>query len=89
MKTHELAASLGKLSRVLRSLPNMELENLLSGMTTDFGSKAVRDDNPDIAVTVGILASLSRINKSQWKELIEKWKLPIGVPRKDSARNIM
>lgn len=89
MKTHALASSLSKLSRALRSIPDMELEDLLSGMMTEFGTGRAHSDNPNAAATVGILASLSRISKSQWKELIENWKLPIDVLRKDSARNIM
>jgi hypothetical protein len=87
MKTHQLAKSLTDLAVVLRSLPNVEMGLFLADLTSNIGTS--RDDNPNAAALVGMLAAMSRIDKNQWRQLIEKWRLPIEVPRKDSSRNVM
>jgi hypothetical protein len=89
MKTHELAKALSRLAAALRSLPDMELDPFLSGVLREPGASRPHNGNPDAAISVAILASLSRMDKPQWKELIEQWRLPIKVLRKDSARNVM
>ena len=87
MKTHQLADAMQTLAGILRSMPNVELESLKDTMKWPvYTGEHIK---PNVAVSVGTLAALSRMDKGSWQELIDQWRLPIAVHPKDSARNTM
>lgn len=85
MKTHELSKSLMFLARLLREMPNMELPELVDYLPWQRRML----DKDRIAVNLATLASLSRIDKRQWLELIDDYRLPIPLRERDATRDIM
>ncbi|WP_156399064.1 hypothetical protein [Methylobacterium sp. Leaf466] len=83
MKTHELAAALEILARILRSSPNGEVESL------DFSSKKSKIDQSNALPALNMLVALSEFDKNQWITLIKENKFDVPVNQKDSSRNIL
>ena len=89
MTTHQLARALSNFSRLLRDLPDMPVEEFLYDVRESRHPRQRESKNDAVAVNIATMAALARIGKDNWMEIIRQWDLPIVVPRKDSARNIM
>ncbi len=85
MKTHELAGALTRLAKLLLALPNSEL----SDFERDVKSLAGSANLEGIAVNLSTLATLSRIDKRQWMELVRTYALPIEIRPRDASRDIL
>jgi hypothetical protein len=86
MKTHELAQTLQSLARFLRSVPNVELDDLRDVLVSGSGKELrLFQDEIDLSHFM----ALSRINKRKWLDLIEAYNFPIEVRTRDSSRDIL
>src|SRR4051794_20476344 len=94
MTTHELARAFSKLARILKTGPDIDLDEV-RGLETKEGLRLLGNpkrhtsdvDPASVAVNVSTLAALSRLNKTQWRGLIDTWGLPIEIPTTYSARD--
>ena len=84
MKTHDLAKALAQLSKLLRSLPNQDLDDLGSTL-----SKSVSGPSVDVGISLSALASLSKFNKSDWEKIAKEFELPVDLRPRDAARDVM
>ncbi len=82
MKTHELAKALQQLSKILRALPDQELDG--------FGP-ALAGTNPrqNVGISLSALAALSKYNKSDWEQVVRDFELSIEIRPRDGARDVM
>jgi hypothetical protein len=85
MKTHDLAKQLSTLSRVLRQLPNMQLEDL--GYVSVPSRRSV--DQSSIPVALSTLVALNDIDKRQWIAFIQENNFPIEIRARDASRDIL
>lgn len=84
MKTHEIAKILTALAQALRSGPDVPLEQL------SYRQSARPKPNPsDIPMALSALVALSQFDKTQWRAVIEEYKLPIEVRNTESTRDIV
>lgn len=84
MKTHDLAKALTQLGKLLRNLPNQDLAELGSSL-----SKSASSPSVDIGVSLSVLASLSKFNKSNWEAIARDFELPVDIRPRDAARDVM
>ncbi|MCA2013489.1 hypothetical protein LCM17_18505 [Cereibacter sphaeroides] len=84
MKTHDLAKAIMQLGKVLRSLPNQELDELGSIL-----SKSTKESSKDIGVSLSVLAALSKFSKSDWENTARDFDIPVDIRPRDAARDIM
>ena len=84
MKTHDLAKALTQLGKLLRTLPNQDLDELGSTM-----SKSASGPSVDIGISLSALASLSKFNKSDWEKVARDFDLPVDLRPRDAARDVM
>ncbi|RZJ99959.1 MAG: hypothetical protein EOO43_25445, partial [Flavobacterium sp.] len=73
MKTHELAKALYMLSKILKSTPNVDLED----MNFDFKNVKNKEKKYD-PVGLASFVAFSSLKKPQWMELINEYELPIS-----------
>tara|TARA_R110002126_G_scaffold210933_1_gene357448 strand:+ start:1262 stop:1639 length:378 start_codon:yes stop_codon:yes gene_type:complete len=84
MKTHDVAKSLTALAKMLRSLPNQELN--------DFGDliTSTKDaPHSNVGVSLSTLAVFSSYGKSDWERVIDDFDLLIEIRPRDAARDVM
>jgi hypothetical protein len=82
MKTHEIATALTLLARLLKSGPNVPLE--------EFGQTSRKaPDAGEIPVALSTLVALSGIEKAQWLALIKEHNFPIEIRPRDASRDIL
>jgi hypothetical protein len=84
MKTHDLAKALTQLGKLLRNLPNQDLGDLSSAL-----SKSASIPSVDIGISLSVLASLSKFNKSDWEKIARDFELPVDIRPRDAARDVM
>ncbi|SEH22545.1 hypothetical protein [Rhizobium sp. NFR12] len=82
MKTHELAKALQQLGKILRAMPNQELDGLGSALM------GAPPQQP-IGISLSALAALSKYNKLDWEKVIRDFELPLEVRARDGARDVM
>lgn len=87
MKTHDLAKALGQLSKLLKSLPNQDVSKLSEGSIA--GRAPLEANSSNVGVSLSVLASLSKYEKSDWQRVIHDFKLPIEIRPRDASRDIM
>jgi hypothetical protein len=85
MKTHDLAKHLTSLTKALRQLPNMDLEDL--GFAEAKRPRVV--DQSSIPVALSTLVALNDIDKRQWLSFIDENQFPIDVRPRDASRDIL
>lgn len=83
MKTHELAKALKLLAEILKSGPNVPLED------AELRHVGEGKSMQHIAVNLATLARLSQIDKQQWITLVETYEIPIEIRPRDASRDIM
>jgi hypothetical protein len=84
MKTHELAAALEFLARLLRQGTNDDLESLSSERL-----KRTKPDMANIPVALSTLVALSGVDKQQWQAVIREYGFPIEFRPRDASRDIL
>lgn len=88
MKTYELANALTTLAKMLKSMPNQELDSLLLPQQEKSNKNKELEHNEAI-VGIHTLANLSKIDKKQWLNLIEEHGFDIPVRDRDANRDII
>lgn len=81
MKTHDIAKALSVLSKLLRSLPNQELDRLHEAVAPHQGNS--------LGVSLSVLASLSKYSKSDWESVVKDFDIPVDIRPRDAARDVM
>ena len=102
MKSHELAKALSQLAKILRSGPNIEIDEIKLGeslikqrelrlSSKSYKTRKTQKDLKGIEIAANLLthSSLSRISKSEWKFFIEQFEINIPVRPRDSALDIL
>lgn len=84
MKTHELAKSLSILAKILRSGPNVELNELTIQKISRSPEKSI-----DLPETLHNLVLLNKVDKSDWISLINDFGFEIEVRPRDANRDII
>lgn len=84
MKTHDLAKALTQLGKVLRSLPNQEIEHLGEALNTRASASTA-----EVGISLSALAALSKYNRVDWENIVREFELPIELRSRDAARDIM
>jgi len=85
MKTHELAKNLNELSRILKSIPNIDISELRH-LIKDVKRKP---SQANIAVNLQTLVALSEYNKKEWIQFIKDFDLPVYILKSYSVRDII
>jgi hypothetical protein len=78
-----LAQALSTLARILKSGPNVELEQLR--FKDLFGGP---HSTQELELNLSTLVSLSSVDKSRWIELIHENRFPIEVRARDGSRDV-
>jgi len=88
MKSHEFAKHLITMARLLKSGPNVDLDNVdISGFFASPSDKAsVRTE--DIPHALNMLVGLNNVPKQQWINLIEEYNFDIEIRPRDANRDI-
>ena len=84
MKTHELGNALQELSRVLKSGPDVEIQNL-----HDFLAREKHPSNDTLKIGLATLVDLSRVDKKKWLALIKEYNFPINTRPRDASRDLL
>ena len=85
MKTHELAKNLNELSRILKSIPNIDISELRH-LIKDVKRKP---SQANIAVNLQTLVALSEYNKKEWTQFIKDFDLPVYILQSYSVRDVI
>jgi hypothetical protein len=85
MKSHDAAKHLEEIARLLRSLPNIPL----GALGAEKPVSALASSPEALAVNLGTLASLSRVERAQWISLIEEHGFPIELRPRDASRDVL
>ncbi len=92
MKAHQFASGLQALADLLKSGPNVEIENL-SLITASHHRNEASDKSSnrkaDLPIALSALLSLSRIDKVEWLNLISELNLPVEIRPRDASRDIL
>lgn len=84
MKTHELAKALNALAKMLRSLPNQEIEDFAEIV------EASKSTPPsDVGISLSTLAAFSNYSKRDWQGVIDDFEFPIQIRARDAGRDVM
>lgn len=88
MKSHDFARHLMTMARVLKSGPNVDLDDIdISGFSSSPSDKAsVRPE--DIPQALHMLVGLNNVPKQQWINLIDEYNFDIEIRPRDANRDI-
>ena len=84
MKTHDLAKALTQLGKVLRSLPNQNIDSLEGTLKSPAAAAT-----SEIGINLTALAALSKYSKTDWESVAKEFALPIESRPRDGARDVM
>ena len=87
MKSHDFAKQLTLMSKILKSGPNVELEDInFSGL---INVDNIEINQNDIPKALNMLVGLNQIKKSEWLDLIENYDFNIDIRPRDATRDII
>lgn len=92
MKAHQLAGALRILADLLKSGPNIEINELSIPEQfpgRELTSKVSVKRNEDLPIALSALLSLSRIDKMEWVNLVSDLGLSIDIRPRDASRDIL
>lgn len=89
MKAHELSKALLALSKILKSGPDIDVEDwsLLSKGNPTTKSTPLKES--DIPTALYTLVKLNDVSKSQWLSLIREFDIDIEIRARDANRDIV
>lgn len=88
MKTRELAKSLSFLAKLLRQLPNAELENQEGIFENSSSLKLKKVSQKELPNALYTLVALNDLPKCQWLQLIEDFDFDIEIRPRDGIRDV-
>lgn len=86
MKTHEFAKALSTFARILKSGPDVELEDF--SLSNSYQKVGALKEN-DIPAALFTLVRLNDVSKSQWLKLIDEFGIEVEVRPRDANRDIV
>lgn len=90
MRTHELSRALQILSKILKSGPDMDLEDWsYTTKKKDFSSEDISIKDADIPAALYTLVKLNDVSKSQWIALMKEYNIDIEIRPRDANRDIV
>lgn len=93
MRAHEFATYLTKLSRILKQGPDFDFDRMQDidsfYRSADRRMKSERKSLENLPVALDALLSLSRIDKTEWGNLIQELGLPIDIRPRDASRDLL
>ncbi|MCP1468017.1 hypothetical protein [Pseudomonas sp. S3E17] len=89
MKAHELSKALLALSKILKSGPDVDIEDwsMLSRPAPMPKSSNLKES--DIPAALYTLVKLNDVNKSQWLSLMKEYDIDIEIRSRDANRDIV
>jgi hypothetical protein len=84
MKTHDLAKALTQLGKVLRALPNQDIDSLGDALNSRPSATT-----GEVGINLSALAALSKYSKTDWELVAAEFMLPIESRPRDGARDVM
>lgn len=90
MKAHELSKALLALSKILKSGPDIDVEDwsILSKSTSP-SNKSSNLKESDIPSALYTLVKLNDVSKSQWLSLISEYDIDVEIRPRDANRDIV
>lgn len=90
MKAHELSKALLALSRILKSGPDIDVEDwsILSKSNSPF-SKSSNLKESDIPSALYTLVKLNDVSKTQWLSLMDEYDIDVEIRPRDATRDIV
>jgi hypothetical protein len=84
MKTHDAAKAFTQMGKLLRSLPNQDMDEFASGA-------GYRQSSPpsNVGISLSALAAFSKYGRLDWEKVVRDFELPIELRPRDGARDIM
>ncbi len=93
MRAHEFANYLTKLARILKQGPDFDFEQMHEvdsfSRYTDQKMQMSYGKSENLPLALEALLSLSRFDRSAWKDLILELGLPIEIRPRDASRDIL
>ena len=90
MKSHDFAKQLPLMAKILKSSPNVELEDLdLSAVINTRNNMVHNISLNDVPKALSMLVGLNDVRKSQWIELIKDYSFNIEIRPRDATRDII
>lgn len=84
MKTHDLAKAMNAMAKILRAMPNQELDAFGESISKGRGREV-----ESVGVSLSTLAAFSKYSKADWQTLVSDFELPIEINQKNSSRDVM
>ncbi len=88
MKSHEFAKHLSTMAKILKSGPNVELEDIDIRNSFELPSNNAHVNNEDIPQALSMLVGLNNVGKQQWLTLIDEFGFDIPIRQRDANRDI-
>lgn len=88
MKSHDFAKQLALMSKVLKSGPNVELEDLDISRVNPSPSDMAKVRIDDIPQALNMLVGLNNVQKQDWIDLIRDYGFEIEIRPRDANRDI-
>lgn len=88
MKSHDFAKHLMTMAKVLKSSPNVELEEMNISGLFNAPSEKVQLATEDIPHALSMLVGLNNVPKQQWIDLINEYDFAVEIRARDANRDI-
>ena len=89
MKSHDFAKQLTLMAKILKSSPNVNMEDLNFSDFNSFHYASSNLEKSDVPKALSILVGLNEMNKSEWLDLIEIYQFKIEIRSRDATRDII
>lgn len=89
MKSHDFAKHLTLMAKILKSGPNIEMEDLSLSETTSLKVDSKNIERSDVPKALNMLVNLNEMKKSEWLDLIENFDFDIDVRPRDATRDVI
>ena len=89
MKSHYFAKHLTLMAKILKSGPNIEMEDLSLSETTSLKIDSKNIERSDVPKALNMLVNLNEMKKSEWLDLIENFDFDIDVRPRDATRDVI
>ncbi|GGX41042.1 hypothetical protein [Saccharospirillum salsuginis] len=90
MKSHDFAKNLVAMANILRSGPNVELENLnFSNLSKNSTENTNYLDEKELPKALSMMVELNQVSKNQWLSLISEYDFDVPTRPRDANRDII
>ncbi len=89
MKSHDFAKQLMLMAKILKSSPNVNIEDLSFSELNSFHNVPNNIEKSEVPKALSILVGLNEMNKSEWLDLIKTYEFDIEIRSRDATRDII